>query len=170
MCAGNTLYITCVGDVANWRFRVSVVAPFGFVAEPPTSAWICGSIPTSCDDVHALVCVVAATWFVVLTMVVGVNCASLKLRRLGNSWNDVDEGLGLQVFDLLETFNLHLHRFCAFQNNSYAYSIFMEVHWKVDSPNMENPNCRMEAARRMDNNPNMEQLNCRKEAKHCPSH
>ena len=116
MCVYITLYITCVGDVAEWRFRVSVVAPFGFVAEPPTPTWTWGSIPTSFEDVHSLVCVVSATWVVASTMLAGVNCASLKLRRLGNSWNDVDEGLGLRGFGLLETLNLHLHRFQAFQN------------------------------------------------------
>ena len=122
-----------------------MVAPFGFVAEPPTPAWTWGSIPTSCEDVHALLCVVSATWFVASTMVVGVNCASLELRRLGNSWNDVDEGLGLRVLNLLETLNLHLHCFRAFQNNLYAYFIFMEAQQKVNSPNMEKPNCRKEA-------------------------
>ena len=70
---------------------------------------------------HAFDCVVSARGFVASTMVVGVNCASLKLRRLGNSWSDVDKGLGLWVFDFLGALNLHLHRFRAFQNNSYAY-------------------------------------------------
>ena len=53
-------------------------------------------------------------------MVDVVNCASLKLRRLGNSWHDVDEGTGLMVFDFLGTVNLHVHRHRAFQFNSYA--------------------------------------------------
>lgn len=64
---------------------------------------------------HAFVNVVLARGFVASIMVVGVNCVSLKLRRLGNSWNDADRGLGLFVFEILGALNLHLHRLRAFR-------------------------------------------------------
>ena len=63
-------------------------------------------------------------------MVVVVNCASRELRLLGNSCNDVEEGLGLMVFDFLGTVNLHLHRHYAFQFNTYACS-FMHTYSKL---------------------------------------
>lgn len=121
------LYITSVGDVAYWRLWVFVLVHVGFVAEHPTPAETWGSIPRSCEDVHAFVCVVSARGVVASTMVDVVNCANLELHRLGNSWNDVDEGLGLLVFDFLGIVNLHLHRHRAFQFTSYAYLIFMET-------------------------------------------
>ena len=42
-------------------------------------------------------------------MAVGVNCASLKLRRLGNSWTGGDKGFGLGDFDFPAALNLHMH-------------------------------------------------------------
>jgi hypothetical protein len=38
------------------------------------------------------------------------NRASLALRRLGNPWNDVDEGSRLMVFGFFGIENMHPHR------------------------------------------------------------
>ena len=43
-------------------------------------------------------------------MLVCVNCASFKLRRLGNAWNDGGKRLSLGFFDRLGALNLHVHR------------------------------------------------------------
>ena len=47
--------------------------------------------------------------FVSSTMAVGINCASLKLCHLGNSWTGGDKGFGLRDFDFPVALNLHLH-------------------------------------------------------------
>lgn len=76
---------TFVGDVASGRLRLSVVvSPTGFVAELPAPTCNWSSPARSCEDAHALLCVLSTTLSVASAMFVFSSRASLKLRRRGN--------------------------------------------------------------------------------------
>ena len=103
-------HLTRANGAAVWRLRYSVLAAVDFLAEhpTPTSKWV--STPRSSKDVPASDPAVSARGLVASAMLVCINCASLKLRRLGNAWNDGGKRFSLGFFDSLEAPNLHLHR------------------------------------------------------------
>ena len=89
---------------------MSVLVAVDFLAEHPTPTSTWGSTLRPSEDVRASDPAVSDSGLVASAMLVCVNCASLKLRRLGNAWNDGGKRLSLGFFDRLGALNLHVHR------------------------------------------------------------
>ncbi len=90
--------------------RLTVLAAVDFLAEHPTPASNWWSTPRPSEDVRSSDPAVSDSGLVASAMLVCVNWASLKLRRLGNAWNAGGKRLSLGFLHWMGALNLHVHR------------------------------------------------------------